>query len=172
MRPNDQIVTALLSSKANPASQADACAWTACTFCHCMDMSLLDMDSCWRLPWILFNQSLRDYWHVSKFPVVRASRWPTSPQHHLQVTIVSTTKDQALSGVRHGCRASVGRPTGSAGGKRDFLAFLAVRISTAVRLPALSIRQEHTSRVVAILNTIASIDGSKDASTGLRDDSA
>lgn len=125
MRPQNQIVTALLSSKANPASQADACAWKACTFFHCMDMSLLDMDSCWRLPWVWFNQSLRDYWHVSKFPVVRASRWPTSPQHHLQVTIVSTTKDQALSGVRHGCRASVGRPTGSAGGKRDFLTFLA-----------------------------------------------
>ena len=115
MRPNDQIVTALLSSKANPASQADACAWSACTFCHCMDMSLLDMDSCWRLPWILFNQSLRDYWHVSKFPVVRASRWPTSPQHHLQVTIVSTTKDQALSGVRHGCRDSVGPHRGKEG---------------------------------------------------------
>ena len=111
----------------------------------------LDMDSCWRLPWSLFNESIRDYWHVSKFPVVRAPGWPTSPQHHLQVTIVSTTKDQALSGVRHGCRDSVGRPTGSAGGKRDFLAFWLVRISTAVRLPAMSIRQEHTSRVVAIL---------------------
>lgn len=56
-------------------------------FCHCMDMSLSDMVSCWRLPNNLFDQFLRDYcWHVSTRPVVRASRWPTSPQHHLQVT--------------------------------------------------------------------------------------
>ena len=165
MRPNDQIVTALLSSKANPASQADACAWSACTDCHCMDMSLLDMDSCWRLPWVWFNQSLRDYWHVSKFPVVRASRWPTSPQHHLQVTKRSLEYGTGAGPV-------LGAPRAPPGERGIFWLFWLVRISTAVRLPALSIRQEHTSRVVAILNTIASIDGSKDGSTGLCDDSA
>ena len=129
-----------------------------------MDMSLLDMDSCWRLPWILFNQSL---WHVSKFPVVRASRWPTSPQHHLQVTIVSTTKDQALSGVRHGCRDSVGRPTGSAGGKRDFLASLACpKIHCGATTGSVDPPRAYKS-CGRNSNTIASIDGSKDGRTGL-----
>jgi hypothetical protein len=66
--------------------------------------------------------------------VVRAL-WPTTPSAG---ELVSTTTERSLSGVRHGCRDSVGSPTGSAGGKRDFWF---VRISTAVRLPATSIRQ-------------------------------
>lgn len=92
---------------------------------------------------------------------------PISPQHHLQVTIVSTTKDQALSGVRHGCRDSVGRPTGSAGGKRDFLASLACpKIHCGATTGSVDPPRAYKS-CGRNSNTIASIDGSKDGRTGL-----
>jgi hypothetical protein len=146
MRPNDQIVTALLSSKANPASQADACAWSAC----CTVLSLHGH--------VAFGYgfllAIAEQFVRSISSRLLLARLYTSSGSRLSMAHKSTTPsagDQALSGVRHGCRDSVGRPTGSAGGKRDFLAFWLVRISTAVRLPAMSIRQEHTSRVVAIL---------------------
>lgn len=94
--------------------------------------------------------------------------WPTSPHHHLQVTMVSTTSDQALSGVRHGCRDSVGRPTG----KRGILNFSCPTCTHSGATTGSVDPPRAYKSCGRDSNTIASIDGSKDASTGLSDDSA
>jgi len=79
---------------------------------------------------------------------------PAGPQHHLQVNHIhrdeSTTTERSLE-YGTGAGTVLGAPRAPPGERGIFWLLWLVRISTAVRLPALSIRQEHTSRVVAIL---------------------